>query len=161
LAYLRDTHNPPAGCVFCAALNAHQDDQTCLVWRGQHSFCILNRFPYNNGHLLILPNRHVGQFESLSTAEVLEMFTFAQVAIQTLGLAYRPDGYNMGLNLGRAAGAGIPDHLHIHLLPRWAGDTNFMTSIGELRVLPETLEQTYQRLQELLITAWGAFSAGA
>ena len=138
------------GCVFCAAL-AHAGrrsprDPSLIVARGDTCFVILNLYPYNNGHLMVVPNRHIGLLAEASAAELGELMTMAQRAEAALTEAYRPHGLNLGINLGRPAGAGIPGHLHLHIVPRWDGDTNFMTVVGDTRVVPETPPQTLERL---------------
>jgi ATP adenylyltransferase len=115
------------------------DTETNIVWRGQHCFAILNAYPYTNGHLLVMPYREVGELEDLQPDEHAELWLGATAAVRALKAAYRPDGVNLGVNLGRSAGAGVPTHVHVHVLPRWNGDTNFMTSVAEVRVLPEAL----------------------
>ena len=136
-----------SGCVFCAARVAADDSQTLIVHRGRHNFVILNRFPYTNGHVMIVPFDHVASLQDLAEDTLLEMMLLARECEKHLRAAYRPDGLNMGINLGRSAGAGIADHVHMHVLPRWTGDTNFMTAIGETRVLPEALEATWEKLR--------------
>lgn len=121
-----------------------------MLVRGELSYVILNRYPYNNGHLMVVPNRHVASLASATSAELSELMAFTRDAEIALGEAYQPQGINVGINLGRPAGAGIIDHLHVHLVPRWTGDTNFMSVVGETRVLPETLEQTAMRLRPIL-----------
>lgn len=146
LAYVTAPHPPPE-CIFC---DAGSDAAAELVLhRGRHGFVILNRYPYNNGHLMVVPNRHIKLLADLTIEEQAELMAMAQWSEMALTEAYRPQGLNVGINLGRAAGAGIEDHLHIHLVPRWAGDTNFMTAIGETRVLPEELAQTVARLRPI------------
>jgi len=135
------------GCVFCAAARGGDDRETLVVYRGKHSFIILNRFPYTNGHVMIVPLEHVSTLGGLHEETLTEMMLLARDTERHLRAQYRPDGVNIGLNIGRAAGAGIADHLHMHVLPRWMGDTNFMTVTGETRVLPETLEVTWERLR--------------
>jgi ATP adenylyltransferase len=133
-------------CVFCAA--AQGDDRTWLVvHRTQSNFVILNRYPYTNGHVMIVPVRHVGTLNDLSDSALADMMMLARDTEVHLRRLYRPDGVNLGLNIGQAAVAGIADHVHMHALPRWFGDTNFMTVAGETRVLPETLEVTWERLR--------------
>jgi ATP adenylyltransferase len=117
------------------------------VWRGRWCFAILNAFPYTNGHLLVMPYREVGELEDLRPEEHAELWAGATSAVVALKAAYRPDGVNLGMNLGRSAGAGVPTHLHIHVLPRWNGDTNFMTSVAEVRVLPEALSASAAKVR--------------
>jgi ATP adenylyltransferase len=124
-----------------------QDNRANLiVFRGNAAFVLLNLYPYNNGHLLVAPYAHTGDLAALDSAVAEEMMRITQRSIDVLQRVYRPDGFNVGMNLGRPAGAGLPDHLHTHVVPRWNGDTNFMPVVGETKVLPESLEQTYDRL---------------
>ena len=137
---------PSTGCIFCDAL-ARGDAEPLLIHRGARAFVILNKFPYNNGHLMVVANRHVGRLAGLDAAELAEIMTLTQAAEQALDRAYRPHAFNIGLNLGKPAGAGVLDHLHLHVVPRWDGDTNFMSVVGETRVLPEELPATVARLR--------------
>ncbi len=134
------------GCIFCAALAADDDRRTLIVHRGKLAFLILNAFPYASGHLMAAISRHGCSLEDATPAELGETMALVQSAIRALRATYRPDGFNVGINHGRVAGAGVPDHLHVHVVPRWNGDTSFMPVIGETKVLPETLETTYDRL---------------
>ena len=137
------------GCIFCdAALSSGAADSLVLI-RGSLSFVILNLYPYNNGHLMVVPIRHVGTLAAATPDELAEMMRFTRDAEIALTEAYQPQGINVGINIGRAAGAGVADHVHIHLLPRWVGDTNFMSVIGETRVLPEDLKATRDRLRPI------------
>jgi ATP adenylyltransferase len=138
--------DPPPGCVFCNAASSGDDRENLIVHRAEYNFVILNRFPYTNGHVMIVPYAHVSSLAALTEEALLEMMRLAREAERHLRQIYHPDGLNMGLNLGRSAGAGIADHLHMHALPRWTGDTNFMTVTGETRVLPEDLPATWQKL---------------
>ena len=133
-------------CVFCVLAEEPVDESTGVIAKSELSFVVLNAFPYGSGHLLILPRRHVSAIPELSDAEYEDYFLMLRRAVVALEAAYGPDGMNIGMNLGQAAGAGIPKHLHGHVLPRWLGDTNFMTTIGETRVLPESLESTWQKV---------------
>lgn len=133
-------------CVFCALAEAPVDESTGVIAKSDLSFIVLNAFPYGSGHLLILPRRHVSTIQDLTDAEYEDYFMMLRRAVSALEVAYGPDGMNIGMNLGQAAGAGIPKHLHGHVLPRWLGDTNFMTTIGEVRVLPESLQSTWQKV---------------
>jgi len=132
------------GCVFCTALERHDP---LIVFRGTHTFVILNLFPYNNGHLMVVPNRHIGRLALADDAELSELMRLTRLAEQAVTEAYAPHGLNMGLNLGKPAGAGVLDHLHMHVVPRWDGDTNFMSVVGETRVLPEEIPVTAERLR--------------
>ena len=134
-------------CIFCDA--CADLDVELVVLRAQHSFVILNRYPYNNGHLMVVTNRHLCALEALTPDEQAELMRLARLSEMALAEAYRPHGINVGINLGKAAGAGIENHLHIHLVPRWSGDTNFMTAVGETRVLPEELSATVARLRPI------------
>jgi ATP adenylyltransferase len=136
-------------CVFCALFAADVSDRERLVvHRGEHCVVMLNLYPYGSGHMLVMPTRHIAALDQLGGAERAEFFTLIVDATNALQKAYAPDGMNVGANLGRAAGAGVPGHLHFHALPRWGGDTNFMTSIGETRVIPEDLATSYDKLRE-------------
>jgi ATP adenylyltransferase len=135
-------------CVFCALAAAPVDESTGVIATSELSFVVLNAFPYGSGHLLVLPKRHVADLQDLSDAEYEDFFLMVRRTVAALDAAYGPDGMNVGMNLGQAAGAGIPKHLHGHVLPRWLGDTNFMTTIGETRVLPESLESTWRKVHD-------------
>jgi ATP adenylyltransferase len=145
LAYVTGGGDQPKGCVFCEAQAGAQ--ASLVLWRGRDSFVILNLYPYNNGHLMVVPNRHVGTLADAEPGELAEMIRLTRLSEIVLTEAYHPQGLNVGMNLGRAAGAGVVDHLHVHVVPRWAGDTNFMSVVGNVRVLPEDLEQTAERLR--------------
>jgi ATP adenylyltransferase len=133
-------------CIFCDALARQNDKETLIVHRGAKTFIILNRFPYTSGHVMIVPYAHVAELHLCSSAVLGEMMQLAQRMETILRADYKPDGMNLGMNLGRAAGAGVTGHLHLHVLPRWIGDSNFMTVAGETRVQPEDLATTYARL---------------
>ena len=135
------------GCVFCRiAANPDQDATNYVIHRGEHSFVVLNLYPYITGHLMVVPYEHTSELDSVAKETTDEMMDLTKRSQTALRAVYSPSGFNMGMNLGAAAGAGIADHLHIHLLPRRAGDTNFMTTVGESRVIPEALEVTYEKL---------------
>ena len=136
----------PKGCVFCQAVAAGISQESLLLYSGKNAIIIMNKYPYNNGHLLVLPKRHCGDFLQLTSAEHSEINDCLTKAIEALTEAYGPSGFNVGLNLGLASGAGIPEHLHYHVVPRWTGDTNFFALIADTKVVVETLEQSYQRL---------------
>ena len=136
-----------AGCIFDDLPAEGDDERTMILQRGELAFVILNSFPYNPGHLMVAPFRHVGEFRALEPAELAEVDALIGRSIAALGDEMQPHGYNLGMNLGRVAGAGIPDHAHWHVVPRWNGDTNFMPVVGQTRVLPELLEETYARLR--------------
>lgn len=136
-------------CVFCRILDSGEpDDKTYVLHRGDRVFAILNAFPYTSGHLVVMPFRHVGDLEDLDKAEAEELWPTVTDAVASMKAAYKPDGVNVGINLGRAAGAGVPGHLHVHVIPRWNGDASFMTSAAEARVMPEALPTTWEKLTE-------------
>jgi ATP adenylyltransferase len=137
----------PAGCVFCTARDGGDDRTTYLLERSDHAYLILNAYPYASGHLMAVVNRHVGTLDEAQTEELADMMRLVRRAVRALTTEYRAEGFNVGMNLGRAAGAGIEDHLHIHVVPRWNGDSNFVTVLGDTRVLPETLDTTWERLR--------------
>ena len=140
-----------AGCVMCRLADPDQSmEEGHVLWRGLLVAAALNAYPYTSGHLMVMPRRHVGELEDLEQAEATELWAGVTTAVGAVKRAYRPEGLNVGINLGRAAGAGIPGHLHVHVLPRWAGDSNFMTSVAEARVMPETLSRSAQRLRAAL-----------
>jgi len=147
--------SPPADqkCILCAISSASEDDKNYVVLRAERNFVVLNRYPYTTGHLMIAPFVHAGSLEEADPRTLEEMMLLARRAEKALRSVYRAEGFNLGLNIGRSAGAGVPGHIHMHALPRWQGDTNFMTTIGETRVLSEDLETTYRRLSD-------AFRAG-
>jgi ATP adenylyltransferase len=138
------------GCIFCRFPNEEQDEERLILMRGEHAFLILNAFPYSNGHLMVTPFRHTADLDDLEEPELLEMMTLTRRAVNLLKAAFHPDGFNVGINMGRVAGAGIADHVHIHVVPRWSGDTNFMPVLGDVRVIPESLQAVYARLKEVL-----------
>jgi ATP adenylyltransferase len=137
-------------CIFCTLPREGRDRHNLILHQGPQAFAILNTFPYNSGHLMVVPRRHIADVQDLDDAEILEVLHLATAAMQAIRTTYHPEGFNVGMNLGRAAGAGIDDHLHVHIVPRWMGDTNFMPVVGEVKVLPEDLTVTYDRLAEAL-----------
>ena len=137
-------------CIFCDALGADDDRNTLIVLRGAKNFIILNRYPYTSGHVMVVPYEHVADLSAVDPAALAEMMALTQRVQSALARTYHPEGYNLGMNLGRAAGAGVIGHLHLHVLPRWGGDANFMTVVGETRVEPEDLATTYDRLHKAL-----------
>lgn len=134
------------GCIFCSLPGEGRDREHGILYQGRHAFVILNAFPYNSSHLMVVPRRHVARPDVLTADERLELFHLMTASMQAVTEEYRPEGFNVGMNLGRAAGAGIDDHLHIHVVPRWIGDTNFMPVVGDVKVMPEDLTATYDRL---------------
>jgi ATP adenylyltransferase len=139
---------PAHACIFCDAAERNTDEETLVVHRAGHCFVMLNRYPYTSGHVMIAPYEHVSRLSQTSEAAAGEMMRLTRRADAVLERVYRPDGLNLGMNLGEAAGAGIEQHIHMHVLPRWAADANFMTTVGETRVLPEALEESYARLKQ-------------
>lgn len=138
------------GCIFCSALAQNNDRETYIVYRGQRAFVMLNKYPYNNGHLMIVPNAHSADLAALDAETQTELMQLIARAIEWLKAASRPDGFNVGMNLGKAGGAGVADHLHFHVVPRWVGDTNYMTISGETRVIAEWLDDTWLRLRKVI-----------
>lgn len=137
-------------CLFCWVQEKAPGPETLVVTQTSHALLMLNRFPYNSGHVMVAPRRHVADFESLTSEELLDINHLIQRAIRALKEAFSPHGFNLGMNLGRIAGAGIDQHLHLHVVPRWQGDTNFMPVIADTKVIPEALEATYERIREAL-----------
>lgn len=135
-------------CVFCDAVERNQDEKMLIVWRGKACFIMMNLYPYNNGHLLVLPYRHVAALSDLTDEERLDMMKAVQVSMQVLERAMNPHGFNIGSNLGRVGGAGIVDHIHFHVVPRWNGDTNFMPILAETKVISEDLRDTLMKLRD-------------
>lgn len=152
MQYVSAAPSADVGCVFCRALHAGDDRRALVVHRGEHAVLILNAFPYASGHLMAALKRHGGGLLDATSAELTEAMALVQLGMRGLRAAYRPDGFNVGVNEGRVAGAGVPDHLHMHVVPRWSGDTNFVSVLGDVRVLPESLEVTYDRLSAALHT---------
>jgi len=146
LEYIKSADDE-TGCVFCAAVDG-DDAEKLVVHRDQRSIVLLNKFPYSSGHFMAAPVRHVGEYGELNDDEVLELHRLASAGMSALGELYGPQGYNLGWNLGRVAGAGIVDHVHLHVVPRWGGDTNFMPVLADVKVLPEHLEETRARLAD-------------
>ena len=140
---------PQKGCVFCVKMQQSNDEENLILYRGLNNYVLLNLFPYNAGHLMIAPYSHIGELSLADDATWMEMMSLTRKAEQALKKAYRPDGINLGMNLGKSAGAGIADHIHMHVLPRWHADSNFLTVIGETRILPEALPDTYRKLKPL------------
>jgi ATP adenylyltransferase len=146
LEYIKSADDEP-GCVFCAAVTG-DDEERLVIHRGRRAIALLNKYPYSSGHFMVAPIRHIGEYGELAEDEVLELHRLAAAGMGALALLYAPQGYNLGWNLGRIAGAGVVDHVHLHVVPRWAGDTNFMPVLAEVKVLPEHLAETRRRLAE-------------
>jgi ATP adenylyltransferase len=151
LGYVTGAASPASGCIFCDAARALPEPARAdlVLVRGRLSYVVLNLYPYNSGHLMVAPDRHVASLAGLTADELTEVARFARDAEVALTEAYQPQGINVGINIGRPAGAGIVDHLHVHLVPRWTGDTSFMSVIGETRVLPESIGDTAARLRPI------------
>jgi ATP adenylyltransferase len=138
------------GCIFCDFPKENRDKERLILYRGEKAFIIMNNYPYNPGHVMIAPYRHVGNLEDLSDEELLEIMKLAQLMIKTIKKAMKPEGFNMGFNIGRVAGAGIEDHIHMHIVPRWNGDTNFMPVLADTKVIPQAIEDSYDELKKAL-----------
>jgi ATP adenylyltransferase len=148
LAYVKDaTKDVEQGCIFCSKPGEGDDAANLIAHRGERCFVILNRFPYTNGHLMVAPYEHVAALEDVDADTIAEMMALAQQSIRALDDVYAPQGYNVGFNQGRVAGAGVEHHIHMHVVPRWGGDTNFMPVLGDTRVLPQSLEDSYAALR--------------
>ncbi len=143
-----DTSEKPLGCIFCREAAREDSVDNLIIARAERTFIILNRFPYTSGHLMVVPYDHVATLEALLPATRAEMMELATQAVGALRLVYHPEAFNLGINIGTAAGAGIADHVHLHVVPRWTGDTNFMSTVGDARVIPEDLPATYERIRQ-------------
>ena len=151
--YISSGTPPAEGCIFCVKSSESRDEENLIVFRGERNFVLLNLYPYTNGHLMVAPYAHVATLEAADEATLTEMMRLTQASERHLRRLYRAPGMNLGMNVGEAAGAGVAGHIHMHVLPRWPGDANFMTTVGETRVLPEDLHVTWDRLSH-------AFRAG-
>ena len=147
MEYIKSAKEP--GCIFCDKPRQRNDRENLIVHRGAHCFVIMNKYPYNNGHLMVVPYRHQGNIESLNAAEKEEMMVLLQASVSALKKVMSPHGFNVGMNVGKIAGAGIEDHLHFHLVPRWDADTNFMPVTGHTKVVSEGLWETWEKLKEV------------
>ena len=145
-----ESHKKEDGCVFCIAQSMYDSPENLIALRGKHSYVILNRYPYTSGHLMVIPFDHVATLEGLDPDTRAEMMELTSRCTTILREVYRTQAFNVGINMGEAAGAGVLGHVHIHIVPRWAGDTNFMTAVGATRVLPEALEDTYKKISSAL-----------
>ena len=137
------------GCIFCTQPAAQRDEEYHILYRGERCFIMLNLYPYNNGHLMIAPYQHVETIEKLDTATLAELMSQAQLALKALRLAMTPDGFNMGINEGKVAGAGFDEHMHLHIVPRWNGDTNFMPTVADIKMVSEDMEQQWKGLHDI------------
>jgi ATP adenylyltransferase len=147
MEYIQQARGQSENCLFCDLLVKDDDETALILHREDHGFVCMNAFPYNPGHLMVAPTRHVGDPQDQSEEELVGLGRLFQRSLKALTDEMHPDGFNVGMNLGKVAGAGVPDHLHWHIVPRWNGDTNFMSVTGEMRVLPESLEATYGKLR--------------
>lgn len=138
-------------CIFCINEETAKDRENLILYRGSRSFIIMNRYPYNTGHLMVAPYRHVGDLLVLTDDELLDLVKNVNLSVRILKETLKPEGFNIGINMGKVAGAGVEDHIHIHVVPRWAGDTNFMPTIAQVKVMPELLEATYDKLRGNLL----------
>jgi ATP adenylyltransferase len=150
MAFIEPKTPPNPGCIFCTQPAEHRDPEHHILYRGDHCFMMLNLYPYNNGHLMIAPYEHVGSLEEVDATTLEELMAQAKMALRALRIAMKPDGFNMGINQGKVAGAGFAEHIHYHIVPRWNGDTNFMPVLADVKVMPEHLDAVYQRLLETL-----------
>ena len=147
MAYIRgESEKPESGCIFCVRDICGEDRERLILYRGEHVFVVMNKYPYTNGHLMIAPYRHTADPAELTDAEALEMHRLMVVCREVLKSRIAPQGFNIGMNLGQIAGAGVADHIHLHVVPRWSGDTNFMPVFADVRVIPQHLEATYEHL---------------
>jgi ATP adenylyltransferase len=144
------TEERPRGCIFCIAAAEERDEENLIVWRGERAFIILNRYPYNAGHLMVVPYAHVASLEDLPAETLTELMLLVNRSLAALRRAMSPEAFNVGANLGHAAGAGIVDHVHVHIVPRWEGDTNFMPVLADVRVIPEFLADTYRKIRRAM-----------
>jgi ATP adenylyltransferase len=147
--YIKMEKSP--GCIFCDKTKQRKDEENYIVYRGEKNFIILNSFPYNPGHLMVAPYSHIGNLGELTREEMTEHMELLARAVEALKKAFSPAGFNLGMNLGKIAGAGIEDHIHSHIVPRWQGDTNFMPVLADTRVLPEGLQSVYRKLREFIV----------
>ena len=150
IEYIENCHQNTGGCIFCEKPAENNDKENLILHRASDTFIIMNRYPYNNGHLMIVPFRHTFELKSLSENERMEMFQLLELSQRVLTDVMKPQGFNIGMNLGQIAGAGIADHLHFHIVPRWGGDTNFMPVIGNTKVISEALEETWKKLKNAI-----------
>jgi ATP adenylyltransferase len=138
----------PKGCIFCQMLAEKKDRSNLILHRAEHSFIVFNRYPYTSGHMMIVPNRHIGDIEKMPAVTLNEIMALSKLVIKALKTEFSPRGFNLGMNLGRSAGAGVAGHLHLHIVPRWAGDSNFMATTGDVRVISFSLDDVYQALEK-------------
>jgi ATP adenylyltransferase len=147
LTYIKE-HPEKAGCFLCAAVKDNRDKEHLVIHRGKECFCILNKYPYNSGHIMVVPNKHKADISDLTDSEMLEIIKLSQYMKELLSKMMKPEGFNLGINLGKAAGAGLLGHVHLHIVPRWNGDTNFMPAIADVKVIPQSLEDLYSEFKK-------------
>jgi ATP adenylyltransferase len=152
ISYIESAATSSDGCIFCVKPKEEKDEENLIVYRGRLCFVMLNRYPYNNGHLMVAPYSHKASLEELTEDEMYELISIVRMCILWLKYAYKPHGFNIGLNIGRAAGAGFDKHIHVHVVPRWEGDTNFMPVLSDVKVISEALRQTYLRIKDAIDT---------
>lgn len=150
MAYIAPKTQPPPGCIFCTQPAAQRDEEFHILYRGERCYMMLNLYPYSNGHLMIAPYQHVNSIEKLDAGTLAELMAQVQLALRALRLAMHPDGFNMGINEGKVAGAGYDEHMHFHVVPRWNGDTNFMPVLADVKVMPEHLDVVYQQVKQAI-----------
>jgi ATP adenylyltransferase len=148
MAYIRREQRP--GCIFCQALETENDRDQLVLHRSELAFLVLNKYPYNNGHLMAVPYRHMDTVEALTPEEAADMMSLVSLGMRALRRTSNPEGFNIGINIGKIAGAGVVDHIHIHVVPRWGGDTNFMPVLADVRIIPQDLRETYDELKAAL-----------
>jgi ATP adenylyltransferase len=147
IKYIQTAKAGVEGCILCDKPKENNDEENYILYRGEKNFIILNSYPYNPGHLMVAPYRHVASLEELTKEEIHEHFEIVSRSVKVLGQVFKPSGFNVGINLGKVAGAGIDDHIHTHIVPRWQGDTNFMPVVSDVRIVPEALAETYDKLK--------------
>lgn len=150
ISYIESTDGTSDSCIFCVKPRERRDEENLIVYRGRLCFVMLNRYPYNNGHLMVAPYSHKASLEELTEDELYELISTVKMCISWLKYAYKPHGFNIGANIGKAAGAGFDQHIHIHVVPRWEGDTNFMPVLSDVKVISEALQQTYRRIKDAI-----------
>jgi ATP adenylyltransferase len=149
ISYIRREHRP--GCIFCDMLDTEDDRTQLILHRSELAFLVLNKYPYNNGHLMAVPYRHMDTVEALTPEESVDMMSLVSLGVRALRRTSNPEGFNIGINIGKIAGAGVVDHVHIHVVPRWGGDTNFMPVLADVRLIPQDLGETYDELKAALV----------
>jgi len=147
MVFIQSGTKTSAGCVFCELPQQNRDEQNLILFKSPHSFVILNKYPYNNGHLMVIPHKHTADLNTLSLVEHTDLISLTNHCVSALKQTYRPEGFNIGMNLGAAGGAGIREHLHFHIVPRWTGDTNFMPVLADTKSMPQHLDESFKQLE--------------